>query len=85
MLTRLLALQLLCFAMPCAASNSSDIMMAAAHFGAANPPALASAIAKHELGPALSDLASLDRAEQVELYELGGNRSFFTFLSGVIP
>ena len=62
----LLALQLVCLAGSSAAgasSNATATMTAAALFGAADPRALASALSAHALGPALADLASLDKAK----------------------
>ena len=58
----LLALQLVCLAGSSAAGNATATMTAAALFGAADPRALASALFAHALGPALADLASLDKA-----------------------
>ena len=77
----MLALRLACLAAPSAASNTTTITAAAAHFGAANPLALASALAEHALGPALTDLASLDVTEQAELG--GAVEATVYFLSGV--
>ena len=72
MLYRLLVLQLLCLARVDGSSSANPTAItcvaAAAHFDVADRAGLASALADHALGPALSDLASLDDAEQAELF-----------------
>ena len=47
--------------------QSPTIDAAAAWFGVADPTDLLAALAEHEIGVSLADLASLDRGEQAEL------------------